>query len=226
MKKNNQLIPIAKIQTVFPEKFGIPRQSGLTEAKARITFELEYRVKEAFRGLEEYSHIWVLWGFSGIGDRKWSPTVRPPRLGGNTRMGVFATRSPFRPNPIGLSCLELVGIDWDSKEAPVLIVKGADMMDGTPIYDIKPYLTYVDSYPNARAGFAGKVEEYRLHIVYEERCEERLNSEEKKVLTQILEQDPRPAYQNDPERIYGMGYAGYEVKFRVDKNNIIVTDIV
>lgn len=226
MRSKSELEPIAYMRTDFPTKFGIPRQSNLIDAEARIIFEPKYRIKEAFRGLEEYSYIWVIWEFSEAVDKKWSPTVRPPRLGGNTRIGVFATRSPFRPNSIGLSCLQLVRVEWDGKEGPVLIVKGADMVDGTPVYDIKPYLPYVDSHPDAKSGFAGKAIEYSLSVSFTKECEGRIDEEEKKILIQILEQDPRPAYQNNPERVYGMEYAGMEIKFQVDGKNLTVIDII
>lgn len=217
--------PIAYIRNGFSAKFGIPRQSGLADVKSVIVFEPEYRMPEAFRGLEEYSHIWLLWEFSEAIRQEWKPTVRPPRLGGNQRMGVFATRSPFRPNPVGLSSVRLEQIEWNREDGPVLIVSGADLMDGTPIYDVKPYLPYVDSHPEAEGGFAGKVKDYELAVEFEEECRQVLTQEEAETLRQILKQDPRPAYQNMPERIYGMEYAGMEVKFRVEDEVLSVFHI-
>lgn len=225
MNREMILEPIAHIENDFPAKFGIPRQSGLTDAEAKIIFEPEYRVVDAFRGLEEYSHIWLLWGFSEVRQKEWSPTVRPPRLGGNTRVGVFATRSPFRPNPVGLSCVKLDRIDLESEEGPILYVTGADLMNGTPIYDIKPYLPYVDSHPEAAGGFSDRVKEYGLKVDYPAIWREKLDEKEFRVLCQILSQDPRPSYQNDPERIYGMEYAGLEVKFTVDGDTLHVCGI-
>lgn len=219
------LHPIAYIHNGFSAKFGIPRQSGLTDAESRIVFEPEYRVRDAFRGLEKYSHIWLLWEFSEARRRDWSPTVRPPRLGGNTRMGVFATRSPFRPNSIGLSCVRLEQIDMECEEGPVLYVTGADLMDGTPIFDIKPYLPYVDSHPEAEGGFSEQVKNYRLQVVFPEIWQGKVTESEYRVLCQILSQDPRPSYQNDPERIYGMEYAGLEVKFMVADDVVTVCGI-
>lgn len=214
--------PVARIRTDFPEKFGIPRQSGLTSVKGQIIFEKMYRSAEAVRGIGMYSHLWLLWEFSGSVRDKWSPTVRPPRLGGNERVGVFATRSPFRPNPVGLSCVRLDSVEMSAEYGPVLHVTGADLMDHTPIYDIKPYLPYVDSYPEARGGFAEECKDYRLKVVFSEKCEELLAEDERTALKEILSQDPRPPYQNDPERIYGMAYAGREVKFRVEGETVIV----
>ncbi len=216
---------IARIHTVFPTKFGIPRQSGLVKTWGRIVFEPDYRNPDMLRGIEEYSHLWILWGFSEVEGKSWHPTVRPPRLGGNQRVGVFATRSPFRPNAIGLSCVELAGVDLDGQEGPVLHVRGADMMEGTPIYDIKPYLAYVDSMPGARGGFADRVKDYSLQVECPECWREKIPEEERETLFQILSQDPRPSYQNDPGRIYGMEYAGMEVKFRVQGRQLEVCEI-
>ena len=191
---------IARIRSDFPTKFGIPRQSGrVEELTACIVFEPEYRVREAVKGLEDFSHIWLLWEFSQSIRENWSPTVRPPRLGGNERMGVFATRSPFRPNPVGLSCVKLEKIDLESKEAPVLIVSGADLMDGTPIYDIKPYLPYVDCMPDARGGFADRVKGYALEVEIPEKLLLKLPNEQQGCVWEILAEDPRPSYQNDPD---------------------------
>lgn len=214
---------IAHIKSDFPEKFGIPRQSGLTELVSQIVFEPEYRVPEAFRGLEGYSHIWILWQFSEAVREEWSPTVRPPKLGGNTRMGVFATRSPFRPNPIGLSSVKLEKIDFGSENAPVLFVSGADIMDGTPVYDIKPYLAYTDSHPEASGGFS--LPRGTLQTEFLDGQLEKLPERLRKGLIEALEQDPRPAYQNSPERVYIMDFAGFEVRFTVKGNVLTVESI-
>lgn len=216
---------IARIHTGFPEKFGIPRQSGLADTKGKILFEPDYRNPEMLRGIEGYSHLWLIWEFSEAVGNGWHPTVRPPRLGGNQRMGVFATRSPFRPNPIGLSCVRLEKVELDGPDGPVLYVTGADMMSGTPIYDIKPYLPYVDSIPQARGGFASRVKEYALEVEIPGACLEKIPVSERETLRQILSQDPRPSYQDDPERMYGMGYAGMEVKFQVKDGRLLVRDI-
>ena len=207
---------IAHIKNDFPAKFGIPRQSGLTELSSKIIFEPEYRVHEAFRGLEGYSHIWILWQFSEAVREGWSPTVRPPKLGGNTRMGVFATRSPFRPNPIGLSSVRLESIDFDDPEGPVLYVSGADMMDGTPVYDIKPYLAYTDSHPDAKGGFSLQETTGALEVEFADGLFQKIPEHLRKGLTEILAQDPRPAYQNSPERVYIMDFADLEIRFTVN----------
>lgn len=220
-----ELKKIAVIHTDFPEKFGIPRQSNLADTRGRIVLEEEYRREEAVRGLEDYSYLWLIWEFSEGKREEWSPTVRPPRLGGNCRMGVFATRSPFRPNPLGLSSVKLDRIEVTEKEGPVLYVTGADLLDGTPIYDIKPYLPYVDSHPEAKSGFAGKVQDYALSVCAENGVLDGIGEEDRKVLFQILEQDPRPSYQNDPERIYGMAYAGMNVKFRVEGEKLFIVGV-
>lgn len=216
---------IARVKSDFPEKFGIPRQSGLTGLVSQIVFEPEYRVPEAFRGLEGYSHIWILWEFSEAKQEKqkeWSPTVRPPKLGGNARMGVFATRSPFRPNPIGLSSVKLEKIDFDCKDAPVLYVSGADIMDGTPVYDIKPYLAYTDSHPEAAGGFSVPDSGEKLQVEFAEGQLEKLPQRLRNGLREALAQDPRPAYQNSPERVYIMDFAEFEVHFTVDGNVLTV----
>ena len=220
MNKEIRFTPIAVIRSDFKEKFGIPRQGGLADTEAEILFEPEYRAEEALRGLEAYSHIWLLWFFSEsvFEQGKWSPTVRPPRLGGNTRMGVFATRSPFRPNPAGLSCVRLKRIDMKTPEGPVLHVSGADLLDGTPVFDIKPYLPYVDSIPDALGGFAEDMKDYGLDIDFPQRWRDAVSEEEYRTLCQILRQDPRPSYQNAPERVYGMSYADMEIQFTVDQN--------
>lgn len=206
---------IAHIRSDFPEKFGIPRQSGLTELPSIIVFEPEYRVREAFRGLEMYSHIWLLWQFSETCRKEWSPTVRPPKLGGNTRMGVFATRSPFRPNSVGLSAVKLEKIDFEAEEAPVLHITGADLMDNTPIFDIKPYLPYADAFPEAKGGFALQEKGGVLKVEFPEEMLERLPEEKRLGLVSALAQDPRPAYQKDGERVYTMSFSGFEISFRV-----------
>ncbi len=205
---------IAYIHTDFPAKFGIPRQSGLADTEATIVFEPRYRFDEALRGIEEYSHLWLLWEFSEVKDKAWSPTVRPPRLGGNKRVGVFATRSPFRPNPVGLSCVKLKSVE-KTPQGTVLIVQGADLMDGTPIYDIKPYIPYADCHPEAAGGFAEDKKDYRLEVNCKEELLALLPEDKQEPLLQILSQDPRPSYIEDTERVYGFEYAGFEVKFTV-----------
>lgn len=208
---------IGHIETDFKEKFGIPRQSGLVkESKGKILFEKEYNVPEAFRGLEDFSHIWVLWQFSEAIREDWSPTVRPPLLGGNKRMGVFATRSPFRPNSVGLSALRLDRVEINSTEGVVLYVSGADLLNGTPIYDIKPYLPYADSIPDAVGGFTENLTERRLEVDFPADLLDKVNEDKRNTLISVLAADPRPSYQNDPEREYGMRFAEYEVKFRVE----------
>ncbi len=210
---------IARIQSAFPEKFGIPRQSGLVEElQARIVFEPEYRNPDAVRGMEEFSHLWLIWEFSEAKRDTWSPTVRPPRLGGNQRLGVFATRSPFRPNPVGLSCVKLDRVELDSVLGPVIYVLGADLMDGTPIFDIKPYIPYADCHPDAIGGFASDKPEEKLQVVIPEELCSVAAPEVINALRGVLAQDPRPAYQKDPERIYGLSFAGMEVHFRVEEN--------
>ena len=217
---------IARIKSDFPEKFGIPRQSGrVEELTAQVVFEPEYRVMEAFKGLEDFSHIWLIWQFSEAVRESWSPTVRPPRLGGNTRMGVFATRSPFRPNPVGLSCVRLKEIRADEKLGPVLVVSGADLMDGTPIYDIKPYLPAADCYPEALSGFAGRVEQHYLEVEIPGKWLDLVPEEKRAALRGVLREDPRPAYQHDPERIYGMSFGGFQVRFQVDGDRLRVCEI-
>ena len=217
---------IARIRSPFPEKFGIPRQSGLVqEAEARIVFEKPFRIADAVRGLEGFSHIWLLWQFSENLRDTWSPTVRPPRLGGNARMGVFATRSPFRPNHIGLSCVRLLEIETDRELGPVLRVAGADLMDGTPIFDIKPYLPYTDSHPEAVGGFTDAAAMERLTVEIAPELLERIEPARRKALLGVLACDPRPRYQDDPDRIYGLSFAGYEVKFRVDGGVLTVWEV-
>lgn len=212
---------IAHIHTGFSEKFGVPRQSGLAETKGYIMFEPEYANPEAVRGLEDFSHIWIIWQFSQVTQKEWSPTVRPPRLGGNKRKGVFATRTPFRPNRIGLSCVELESIQIE-RGIPILNVIGADMVDGTPIYDIKPYIPYTDSRVNAIAGFA-QDEPDKIEVLFSDKV--KCDEEFKQTLSEILAQDPRPSYQDDSERIYGMDYDGMNVKFKVCKGVLIIVDV-
>ncbi len=217
---------IAHIHTDFPTKFGVPRQSGIIETlRGTIVFEPEYRNPEAVRGLDEFSHLWLIWEFSEAKREDWSPTVRPPRLGGNTRKGVFATRSPYRPNPIGLSSVRLERIEFDPKLGPVLHVSGADLMDGTPIYDIKPYIRYTDSHPEAVSGFADKPAEYLLEVDLPNEFIERIPEDQRENLIAVLAHDPRPQYQDDPERVYGMAYAGFEVRFKVDGKRLTVVEL-
>ena len=217
---------IAHIHNAFPTKFGLPRQSGLVpEVESVIVFEPEYRVPEALRGLEGYSHLWLIWAFHQAERDTWSPTVRPPKLGGNTRMGVFATRSPFRPNPIGLSCVKLERIERDPKLGHVLVVSGADMMDGTPIYDVKPYIPYADCRPEATEGFTAQTRDREIEVVFPDELLSRVPEEHRAALSGVLAQDPRPGYQHDPERIYGFAYAGLNVRFTVADGTLTVRDV-
>ncbi len=228
MKKCQQPRPldiIARIRTDFPTKFGVPRQSGLVSLPATIIFEPPYRDSSAFRGLEGFSHIWLIWQFSEAIGSKVSPTVRPPRLGGNTRLGVFATRSPFRPNHLGLSSVRLERIEMHSKWGTVLHVSGADMIDQTPIFDIKPYLPYTDSHPDATAGFAAPYEDYKLQVVFPPRLFALIPQSLREGLYNVLEQDPRPAYVQDPERVFGMSFAGFDIRFTVENNILTVIHI-
>ena len=225
MSQSLTLRPIARIYTEFSEKFGIPRQSGLVEElSARIVLEPAYRVREALRGIEGFSHLWLLWQFTE--SRGWSPTVRPPRLGGNQRVGVFATRSPFRPNPIGLSCVKLDRVDWDAPDGPVLVVRGADLLDGTPLFDIKPYVPLADCRPEAVGGFSDLHREDRLTVDFPERLLDQVPEEKRAALLGVLSQDPRPSYQHDPQRVYGMAFAGLEVKFTVAGETLQVRDVL
>ncbi len=217
---------IARIHTDFKEKFGIPRQSGLVDSlRARIVFEPEYRVKEALRGIEDFSHLWLIWEFSEAKREDWSPTVRPPRLGGNKRVGVFATRSPFRPNSIGLSSVRLIGIEHSAAEGDVLIVSGADLMDGTPIYDIKPYLPFTDSHPDAKGGFADEKKEYSLEVEIPDSAAEGIAPERLEEIKELLAQDPRPSYHDNEDREYGMTYAGMDISFKATDCHLRVTKI-
>lgn len=218
---------IARIETDFPEKFGIPRQSGLVEElKGIIVFEPEYRNSDALKGLEGYNYIWLLWQFEGVERENWSVTVRPPRLGGNKHMGVFATRSPFRPNPIGLSSVKLERMELDTDRGPVLHVAGIDLRHNTPIYDIKPYLPYVDCHMDATGGFAHEVKDYELQVVFPEKLLARIPAEKQEAIIAVLKQDPRPSYHNDPTRKYGVAFAGYDVKFVVDGTVLSVIDVM
>lgn len=217
--------PIARIRTDFPTKFGIPRQSGVVkELKGRIVFEPEYRNEDMLRGIEGFTHLWLIWMFSENVRSKWTPTVRPPILGGNTRIGVLATRSPFRPNPLGLSCVELAGVERRSDEGTVLLVRGADLMDGTPIFDIKPYLAYVDSHPEATEGFR-TVGWSMLSVDFPPELLELVPAADRDALLSVLANDPRPSYHNDPERIYGMSFGSREIKFRVADDILTVTAV-
>lgn len=218
---------IARIHSDFPAKFGIPRQSGLVDAlKATVVFEPEYRNPEAVRGLEGYSHIWLLWQFSEAVREGWSPTVRPPRLGGNTRMGVFATRSPFRPNPIGLSCVRLERIELHTPQGPVLWVRGADLLNGTPIYDVKPYVPLADCRPEAAGGFSDQHRGDRLVVEFPPDLLSQVPEEHRAALLGVLSQDPRPSYQQDPQRVYGMAFAGLQIKFTVEGESLHVRQVL
>lgn len=221
-----ELKQIAHICSPFPTKFGIPRQSGLVDAlRATVVFEPEFRNADALRGLEGFSHLWLIWEFSEARRDGWSPTVRPPRLGGNARMGVFATRSPFRPNPLGLSCVRLEGIRHDAALGAVLDVSGADLMDGTPIYDVKPYLPYADCKPEAVGGFAASGEGRLLTVRADETLLAGLPTRTREALLGVLAHDPRPSYQNDPDRVYGMAFGGCEVRFSVDGETLTVRSV-
>lgn len=220
-----ELKTIAHIYNDLTDKFGIPRQSGiLSEMVSTIVFERKYRIKEALRGIEDYSHLWLLWHFSENSKTEWTPCVRPPRLGGNKRMGVFATRSPFRPNQIGLSSVKLEGLE-DTSKGTVLYVTGADILSGTPIFDIKPYIKYTDSHPDALSGFADGVIDYALEVCFSEELLKRIPEKSRKTVITMLENDPRPSYKAEGERIYGMRYGNYEIKFTVNNKILTVTDV-
>ena len=225
MSQTVEMHIIARIHSDFPTKFGIPRQSGLADVPARIVFEPEYRNADALRGIEGFSHLWLIWQFSAAVRDGWSPTVRPPKLGGNKRIGVFATRSPFRPNEIGLSSVRLDRVELNTPDGPVLHISGADLMDGTPIFDIKPYLPYVDAYPDARGGFTDTTKEYALQVVCPDALLCKVPENKRAALSGVLKNDPRPAYQHDPERVYGMEFGGLEVHFKVDGEVLTVTGI-
>ncbi len=217
--------PIATIYTPFSDKFGVPRQSGLAATKGKIVFEPSYRNPDAVRGLEGYSHIWLIWQFSQSVRDEWSPTVRPPRLGGNKRMGVFATRSPFRPNSLGLSSVKLLDIDFNSEEGPVLYVEGADITDNTPIFDIKPYLSYTDCHPDAECGFADEAFGYKLNVQVADGLLSKIPDEYHESLINILENDPRPSYHDNPERIYKMSFLEFTVEFSVKDSILTLSNI-
>ncbi len=222
-----EIRPIAYIRTEFPEKFGVPRQSGLAKSlRGRIVFEPEFRSPDALRGLEGFSHLWLIWEFSANRHDRWQPTVRPPRLGGNGHMGVFATRSPFRPNPLGLSCVRLESIDLTAKDGPIINVCGADLMDGTPIYDIKPYIRYADARPEAVCGYVDTLEERRLKVVFPEELSGRIGEREIiPALVETLRLDPRPSYHDDPGRVYGLSFGGYNIRFTVAEGALTVTEV-
>ena len=223
MEQTTAIKIIAEIRSDFPTKFGIPRQSGLVpELEALVVFRPEYRIPEALRGIEGYSHLWLLWEFSETRREDWRPTVRPPRLGGNTRMGVFATRSPFRPNALGLSSVKLLKVEPNTPQGPVLTVGGADLLDGTPIFDIKPYLPYVDAHSDARGGFTDTTKFYTLQVQAEPEVLEQIPADKRDALLGVLRSDPRPSYQHDPERLYGLSFGGVEVKFKVDGDVLTV----
>ncbi|MBQ3551861.1 MAG: tRNA (N6-threonylcarbamoyladenosine(37)-N6)-methyltransferase TrmO [Clostridia bacterium] len=227
MDKDVNIRVIARIHSDFTTKFGIPRQSGLAPSQiSTIIFEKEFRDENVLRGLEDYSHIWLIWGFSMVPTGKWSPTVKPPRLGGNKRMGVFATRSPFRPNPIGLSSVKLIKIEKSAKYGFILHVGGADLADNTPIYDIKPYLSFTDSHPNAINGFADSGLSYGLKVVFDQKLLSMIPEYKRAALIEALEQDPRPAYQDDPNTPYGFEYAGFDIRFKVDGNILTVFNVI
>lgn len=227
MQQNPPMKVIARIHSDFPTKFGIPRQSGLVPGLlATVVFLPEYRVADALRGLEGFSHLWLIWEFSGAVQQNWSPTVRPPRLGGNRRMGVFATRSPFRPNPIGLSSVRLEGIQQTQEWGTVLQVSGADLMDGTPIYDIKPYLPYADCHPDATGGYTDETRRVTLKLEFPPQWLALIPQERHEALCGILSQDPRPSYQGDPTRIYGFAYAEWEIRFRVSGETLTVCEVL
>ena len=216
---------IARIRNPYDEKFGVPRQSGLAEEViSTIVFEPEYRVEEALRGIEAFSHLWLIWAFDRTERETWSPTVRPPRLGGNERVGVFATRSPYRPNAIGLSCVRLAGTE-KTREGIVLKVAGADLVNGTPIYDIKPYLPYADCRPEATGGFTDRTEKRKVEVAFVQEVLEKLDAGEEAALRSVLKEDPRPAYQDDPERVYGFGFSGKQIRFRVRDGVLTVIGI-
>ena len=217
---------IAVMHSDFPTKFGIPRQSGLAEAlQSTIVFEPAYRNPEALRGIEGFSHLWILWQFSQAVRQDWSPTVRPPRLGGNTRMGVFATRSPFRPNAIGLSCVRLLSVEHTQDIGTVLHIGGADLMDGTPILDIKPYIPYCDAHPEAMGGFTQDAGDFILEVDFPENLKQRLPAEKQEAICQVLSHDPRPSYQKDSDRVYGLSFAGHDIRFTVKDKVLTVVDV-
>ena len=223
----NNLITVAKIHTEFPEKFGIPRQSGLVPSlRAEIVFGPEFRSMDAIRGLEEFSHIWLLWSFSKANSKNISLTVTPPRLGGKEKKGVFATRAPFRPNGIGLSSVKLEEIYFDEKRGPILVVSGADLLDGTPIYDIKPYLPYTDSHPDAKGSFAEVHKSDKIRVIISENLRGKISDTHIERIIEVLEQDPRAAYNKKPDYVYGMRFLEYDIRFTVSENVLVVQDII
>lgn len=218
---------IARMHSDFPTKFGIPRQSGLVEElESTIVFEPEFRNDDALRGIEGYSHLWIIWQFSQAVRQEWSPTVRPPRLGGNTRMGVFATRSPFRPNNLGLSCVKLIGAERTESNGTVLHVAGADLMDGTPIFDIKPYIPYSDSFPDAAGGFTDTAEDFLLQVDFPQHLLNLLPESKQQAAIGVLSHDPRPSYQRKPGRVYGLNFAGFDIRFTVEEKTLTVCEVV
>lgn len=219
--------PVARMRSDFATKFGIPRQSGLVaDLRSTIVFEPKYRNPEALRGIEGYDYLWLIWQFSEAVRKEWSPTVRPPRLGGNARMGVFATRSPFRPNSLGLSCVRLLEVEHTQEFGTVLHVGGADLMDGTPIFDVKPYVPYADSHPDAKGGFTDGAGEYLLQVDFPQTLLEKLPEEKRSAAVGVLSHDPRPSYQRKPGRIYGLNFAGWDIRFTVDGDILTVVDIL
>ncbi len=224
--ENISIRPIARMKSDFPTKFGIPRQSGLVEQlRSTIVFEPEFRNDDALRGIEGFSHLWIIWQFSEAVREDWSPTVRPPRLGGNTRLGVFATRSPFRPNSLGLSCVKLLGVEHTADNGTVLHVGGADLMDGTPIFDIKPYIPYSDSYPDALGGFTDTAKDFLLTVDFPAELLKKLPEGRQEAAIGVLSHDPRPSYQRKPERIYGIDFAGFNIRFQVQENRLTVLSV-
>lgn len=222
-----EMHPIAHMRSDFPTKFGIPRQSGLVEElRSMIVFEPEYRSEDALRGIEDFSHLWLIWQFSQAVREGWSPTVRPPRLGGNTRMGVFATRSPFRPNNLGLSCVRLLEVKHTQQYGTVLIVGGADLLDGTPIFDIKPYIPYSDSKPEATSGFTDRVGDFLLNVVFAPELLKKLPPDKQTAAIGVLSHDPRPSYQRKPGRVYGLNFAGFDIRFTVEDTTLTVVSVV
>lgn len=219
--------PIATMRSDFSTKFGIPRQSGLVESlRSTIVFEPEFRNADALRGIEEFSHLWIIWQFSESLTDHWSPTVRPPRLGGNTRMGVFATRSPFRPNSLGLSCVKLIGLEETKTLGTVIHVAGADLMDGTPIFDIKPYIPYADAHPDALSGFTASASDFLLSVDFPDALLAKLPNNKQAAIVDLLSHDPRPSYQNDPARIYGLNFAGFDIRFTVENETLYVKEVI
>ena len=218
--------PIAHMRSDFPTKFGIPRQSGLAEnLRSTIVFEPKYRNSDALRGLEDFSHLWLIWQFSEAVRNEWTPTVRPPRLGGNTRMGVFATRSPFRPNSLGLSCVRIIGLEQTVENGTVIHVAGADLMDGTPIFDIKPYIPYSDAHPDALGGFTATADDFILQVDFPAELLQLLPEDKRQAAIEVLSHDPRPSYQRSAERIYGLPFAGFDIRFSVNEKTLFVKEI-